>query len=85
MKIRVKTIWNGRVGIRDKQIKEAQKSGQKLVIVVGDEKMTIPYSEINNSIVAVSEYFFKDYFSNDLHRLIYFKWAPDSINQKTLF
>ena len=84
-RIRIKTIWQGCVAIRDKQIKEAKERGQGLALVVGEEIMIIPHSQIDGLAVAISEHPVKDYFSNDLHRLIYYKWVPSSANQGKLF
>lgn len=85
LKIRVRNTWQGKVGIRDKHIKAAKKSGQSLLLVVGQEQMTIPNREIDSMTVATSEFPFVDYFSKEMHYLIYFIWKPDKDNQTKLF
>lgn len=85
IKVKNKTIWQGQAGIRDKYIKQARNTKRGLIISNGLETMTIPYEEVNSSIVAISEFPFKDYFSNEYHHLVYFKWKPDKNPQMKLF
>ena len=85
IKVKVKTIWHGQAGIRDKYVKQARNEEKGLMISNGLETMTIPFDEVNSSIVAVSEFPFKDYFSEEYHHLIYFKFIPDKSPQLKLF
>lgn len=85
IKIRIRTTWNGQVGIRDKYIEQAKQTGKDLYLVAGNEAMTIKNAEIDASIISISKFPFKDYFSKDVHRLIYFKWNPDKNLQQKLF
>ena len=85
IKVKVKTIWYGQAGIRDKYVKQARNEEKGLMISNGLETMTIPFDEVNSSIVAVPEFPFKDYFPSKYHHLIYFKWVVDKCLQSKLF
>lgn len=85
IRIKIRSTWQGQVGIRDKYVKEAKRMGRDLLLVVGNEAMTVAAGEIEASIVATSEHPVKDYFSEDVHYLIYFRWKPDKDNQMKMF
>ncbi len=74
--IRVNTIWNGRVAVRDRYTKQAV--AEKLDIQVWHERevMLIPYDKIQDLKVGISERPMKDKFSEEYHFLIYFDWKP---------
>ena len=84
IEVKVKTIYKGLIGIRDKYVDKAIKNKELLKINHEREAMVIPYQEIQKKIVGKSEFSFKDKFSNQYHYLIYFKWKP-RIGQKSLF
>ncbi|MBA7699875.1 hypothetical protein ES703_108579 [subsurface metagenome] len=75
--VKVKTIWQGWVGVRDRYIAEAKEAGEGLVILHNRESMTIPHDEIDKRVVAQSEKPFTDRFGRDPHFLIYFNWKPE--------
>ena len=81
-KIKIKTIWQGKVAIRDKQLDEAW--GQRLLFVHGNEKMIINPGEIKKKIVGKSKIPFRDRYSREQHYLVYFKWQPMPDNQQKL-
>lgn len=64
------------VGIRDKYIVASQESKNGLQIVLGDEVMEIPYSEVKSRIKAKSDRQFFDRYSHKKHYLYYFDWKP---------
>lgn len=78
IKVRVKTLWQGQVGVRDKYLKEADQKKEDLVIVVDEETMTISSAELRSRIKAKSDRPFKDRFSNQSHWLYYYDWKPDN-------
>jgi len=84
IEIKVKTIWQGQVGIRDKYVQEALKQKNGLIIRKENEIMIIPAEELEAKIKGVSEKPFKDRFSEKQHFLFYFDWKPMQVN-KTLF
>jgi len=83
--IKIRSIWNGQVGIRDKYVKDAVEYNYDLYIVYGDRRMTLENNKIAKSIKGRSNNKFKDKFSNEWHYLIYFDWKPNEIKQIELF
>jgi len=83
IKIKVKSLWNGKIGIRDKYVRQAQKEYKDLCISFENRQMIIPFGEIDKMVVGKSENPVKDKFNNQLHYLIYFFWKA-SDKQKTL-
>lgn len=83
VKIKVKTIWQGKVGIRDKYIFQAQEKKENLFVEHETEVMEIPYDKVPELIVGKSEFKVGDRFGQGGHYLIYFNWLPSS-NQLTL-
>lgn len=83
--IEVKTIWQGKVGIRDRYVKEATGKREGLLIIHGKDKMVIPFKKLKESIVGKSERRFVDQAGRDSpHYLIYFHWDP-GVKQGSLF
>lgn len=78
IEVRVNTIWQGKVGIRDRYIKEAQETEQGLTIVHREERMAIPFHQLKELIVGKSERPFTDRYGKDPHYLIYFNWKPEA-------
>jgi len=85
MKVKVKSMWNGKVALRDKYIDELHNTQDELVIEMNDKKMTIPFEKLDASIKGKSEQPFYDRFSRESHFLIYFDWKPDPELQGSLF
>lgn len=82
MIIRVKTIWQGKVGIHEKYIQQAYGNGpdkkfDDILIKHGEEVMTIPCLEIKKKIVGKSDIPFQDRYSMESYWLYYFEWKPD--------
>lgn len=82
--VEVKTIWQGKVGIRDKYVNEARNKGKDLYIFKGDDAMIIPWERIDSVNVGKSEFPVPDKYSKESHYLIYFNWKPTTL-QPTLF
>ena len=83
IKIKITSIWQEKVGVRDKYLAQAYREKQGLSIIVGRERMDIPYEEIEKNIVAKSDRPFIDRYKGEWHYLFYFKWKPQ-IKQKAL-
>ena len=85
IKVRVRTIWLGKVGIPDKYVNQARDTFEDLYFYKGNEYMIIPFNAIDSSIVGKTETPFRDKFRKDkLYYLIYFNWSP-STKQQVLF
>ncbi len=85
IKVKVKSLWEGKVGIRDKYLAEAMKEQQGIAIEHKGQTMVIPYEKLTESIAGKSEQPFQDRFSRSWHYLIYFVWKPQEEKQATLF
>jgi|TARA_Y100000034_G_scaffold96073_1_gene116899 hypothetical protein len=81
MKVRVETLFHGKVAVRDKFIKACKATGEPLVILHGHDEMYIPNSEIDQTITGKSKQPVKDQFSKDWHYLVYFSWKPMAIQK----
>lgn len=80
----VDTIWEGMVAVRQQYIEEAMLYSQGIVVCHGKDKMKIRLSEIEDSIVRVSQNKVLDkYHKHPPGRLYYFRWKPD-IKQEVL-
>jgi len=84
LEIKIRTIWQGKIGVREKYIKQSVDTQQDLIFVKGNDYMIIPWDKIDEYIVGKSEQPVIDKFSNETHFLIYFKWCPTTKNL-TLF
>lgn len=80
IEIKVKSIWQGKVGVRDKYVEEALKDNEGLAIKHEGKVMTIPNEKIAGLVVGKSEQPFKDrFYPYTPHYLIYFLWKPDPL------
>ena len=84
MKFSNRKTWNGFVALRENQLNALRKSGEAMVMTVGDETMIIPPEQIDSSITDRSSERYFDKFSNELHYLYYFKWKPSTGRQEKL-
>ena len=76
--LEVRTIWQGKVAVRDRYVKEAVSKREGLLITHGKDKMAIPYPKLKESIVGKSDRRFVDQVGRESpHFLIYFLWAAD--------
>lgn len=82
-KIKVKTLYNGTVGIAEKLVRERVDGNLPLEVWHGDKCMTIPSPEIKGKITGKSE-LFNDRFGGAPYRLLYFVWKPDEPAQASL-
>ena len=82
MIIRVKTTWQGKVGLHEKYINPYLDLAlvgnlRNLEIKIGDEIMTIDKKEVAEKIVGKTDHPFQDRFSMETYNLYYFNWVPD--------
>lgn len=84
MRKRVKTLWQGKIGMPDIQLKKIFDSGEDLIIEHGGKIMTIKNGEMKEKVVARSPETFQDRYSKVFYKLVYYSWKPDPEIQKTL-
>lgn len=87
MRRKVKTLFQGRIGMPDIQLKKIFESGEDLIIEHADKVMTIKNEDMRGRIVARSPEIFQDRFSKEKYKLCYYDWKPDpdiGDNQLTL-
>lgn len=85
IKKRVKTVWQGKVGVREKYINQAKAEKKDLLIAHDGKEMMITFDEIDDRIIAKSDEKFQDYFSRrPAEYLYYFQWKPDPPLQPSL-
>lgn len=77
MKKLIKTLWQGKVGVAQHEIKKMIDAHEPLIIIHDGDTMIIPYTELNARIVGTSIKEFPDKFSDKLYKLAYYKWKPD--------
>jgi len=82
IKVKVRSIWQGKVGIRDKYLVEAKKYKDDIAIYKGNDLMIIPFDKLDEAVIAKSENPFQDRYSKESHYLIYFSWSPTTIQSK---
>ena len=83
IKVEVKTIFQGRVAIRDRYVNESLANMEDILIVHGSDQMLIPY-QIADKYAAKSEYPVRDkYNKNESHYLLYYNWLP-TVKQGTM-
>ena len=75
IKVKVNTIWQGQVAIRDKYLKQAQEKMEDILIIHGQEQMVIRWVQAHN-YKAISEKPVKDKYSKEKHYLLYYDWKP---------
>ena len=83
IKLNVKSIWHGKVGIREKYIHQANEKKEGLEIWHQGSLMEIPFDKIQEKIVTRSARPVVDKFKGEWHYLLYFTWSP-SVNQTKL-
>lgn len=76
IKVKVKTLWQGKVGIRDRYVVQCQDQEEDLMICHGEGAMLIPWGKLDRRTHGVSKEVHKDRFGRGGHRLIYFLWQP---------
>ena len=77
IEVQVKTLWQGKVGIRDRYVKEAIERKEGILIRHGQESMAIPFNKLKELIAGKSDRRFKDYFGQTKPQyLIYFVFRP---------
>ena len=84
IQLRVRSIWNGKIGIRDKYVNQALREKQGLEITCQGEFMIIPVEEVEGKITGKSKEHFKDKFSEEWHYLIYYNWKANDKQGKLI-
>lgn len=84
IKLEVKSIWQGKVAIRQKYLEQAYKNKKGLEIHHAGSIMLIPFDKIKDSVVAKSEKSVYDKFKGEYHWLIYFNWKPTILQKQLL-
>lgn len=74
--ITVSTIWEGKVGVRDRYVKQSREEERDLHIHHEKDVMIIPFGEVKERIAFISKKAFKDKYSSVEHHLVYFSWIP---------
>lgn len=85
LKIKIKTTWQGKVGVRDKYINQAIQEDKGLMIVMNDEWMEIERKNLEDAMTSKSKQSFYDRYSGKYHYLYYFDWVPEKLVQLSLF
>ena len=78
--LKIRTIWQGKIGVRERYIIQAFEEKKDLMFVKGNDYMIVPCKEISNLMVGKSEHPVEDKFSNGFHYLCYFLWQPTTKN-----
>lgn len=76
IKVKVRTIWHGTVGVRDIYVTRAKKSRQGLRILHGDGAMEVAWADLDRRCAGRSELPMQDRFSSEKHYLLYYDWKP---------
>jgi len=71
--IKVKTIWQGTVAIRDKYVADRQ----PILIKHGNDTMEMSAEDLAEKMVSKSGKPYQDKFSERWHYLCYYKWKPN--------
>ena len=89
MKKPIKSIWQGKIGLHEKYIKEClQKEDGMELTYTGREpqydlqRMTISQEHIRKGIMGKE--MFPERHGTGFYRLIYFEWVPDKDPQQSL-
>jgi hypothetical protein len=84
IQVKIKSIWQGTIGVNEKYIVEAKSKFEDLYFWKGDDGMIVEWETIDNLICGRTERPFIDRFGGEPYHLVYFQWKP-STKQKTLF
>ena len=84
IKLKIRSTWQGQIGIPQKYVKEALINGTGFRFEYQDDAMELKPEEIKGSIKGLSTESFKDKFSGDFYKLVYFNWHPNQPKQRTL-
>lgn len=75
--LKVKSVWQGKVALRDKYIDKAILTNSDIMVECGAEYMKIPYKKIKKlEVKTKAPVYVKDKFEGRIHKLIYFDWKP---------
>ena len=84
IEVTVETLWQNKVAVRDRYIKEATEKQKALVLKFHGDKMRIPFEYITGRILFKSKKPFKDRYSNAEHWLYYFAWRPEGQQKRII-
>lgn len=79
MKFNVKKMYNGKVEVRDYQLKECLEKNDDMVIEHDGDIMTIPFVELKTKAVSKSKLFESKIPGSKSYHLIGYDWNPDNI------
>ena len=79
MKFSVKKMYNGRVEIRDYQLKECLEKNDDMVIEHDGDVMTIPFDQLKTKAVSKSRLFETRIPGGKSYHLIGYDWNPDEV------
>ena len=82
IQVKVRTLWEGKVGVPEKRVQEGKAAREPLNICYGDGVMLVPWHELEARVVGYSDWF-HDRFGRGKYRLVYFLWKPTR-QQETL-
>lgn len=82
---RIKTIFQGKVGIREQFVNEALRRGEGLIIKHKQETMVIPANKLKALVAGKSDKRFPDYYGKRKPEyLIYFFFRPGTKQEALL-
>lgn len=84
IELKIKTIWQGRIGVHEKYLDKSDKEGRGFLFKHGEDTMAVPFDQIPYRVVAKTEKPFVDRFTNQPYHLYYFDWKPDPKKQPSL-
>lgn len=84
MRVKVNSLWQGKVGIHEKYINELRKTKEDLQITCENRTMTMSYQRVMMAVNFGKETF-RDKYSGAYYRLAYFNWKPNDHVQLPLF
>lgn len=84
MRLKVLTLWQGKVAIRGKYIGQSLKTGEPIVIIHDNAEMTLTKFDLFSRRVSVSTEPMPDKYNNNADHLHYYKWEPDSCQEKLI-
>lgn len=81
--VKVKTVWNGRVAVRGRYIRQCLQEESDLTIWHNGDAMVIPFNELFTKRTGMSaEKFGDDFGKFDPDHLHYFKWKPTAVQDR---
>lgn len=83
IEIKVRSVWQGKIGVHSKYYEEAVKKKVGLTIQCDNEYMFLTPEQVEKP-VAQSKELFRDSYNKTFYRLVYYRWKPTLGQQKLL-